>query len=97
MNIYDVVKRPLITEKAAGAQATQQYTFEVDRRATKPMIRNAIEQLFRVKVLEVRTNTIAGKTKRNARARGRLTTQSDWKKAVVKLAAGQKIDVIEGA
>ena len=89
MNVYDVIHRPLITEKAHGKRETERtLCFEVHPRANKIQIRQAVETIFRVKVAEVRTSNYAGKLRR----RGRFTGMaSDWKKAYVRLQAGQKI------
>lgn len=95
MNIIDVIVRPIISEKGTTLQSLQQYLFHVNSRATKPMIRNAVEQLFKVKVVDVRTATIAGKSKRVDR-RGTRVAKPSWKKAVVTLADGHKLDFIEG-
>ncbi len=93
MDLYSVIKRPLVTEKGTIARdEANQYVFEVDRRANKIEIEKAVEKLFKVKVLNVRTSNVAGKKKRVGRVMGR---KSDWKKAVVKLAPGQTIEVFE--
>ncbi|MBI4212281.1 MAG: 50S ribosomal protein L23 [Deltaproteobacteria bacterium] len=90
MNPFDVIKRPLITEKLVKQQTTQnQYGFEVDQRATKHDVRQAIESLFQVKVLQVSTLNMLGKQKRVGRTQGKT---ADWKKAIVTLKAGDKID-----
>lgn len=95
MNIYDVIVKPIVSEKGTVLQASQQYLFKVNPRATKPMIRQAVEKLFKVQVTDVRTATMAGKTKRSPR-RGTSVTRADWKKAIVTLADGQKLEFIEG-
>lgn len=89
MTVYDVIRRPLITEKGhAKREAEATLCFEVHPEANKIQIRQAVETVFKVKVAEVRTSTTAGKLRR----RGRFTGYaSDWKKAYVRLAAGQKI------
>jgi len=93
MDLYSVIKRPLITEKATLARdEANKYAFEVDRRANKIEIEKAVEKLFKVKVLTVRTMNVAGKKKRMGRIVGR---KSDWKKAIVTLAPGQTIEVFE--
>lgn len=97
MNIYNVIKKPLITEKATGqAEKANQYTFEVVREATKIDVRRAIEAVFKVDVLDVRTVTVHGKPKRNPRARSKTRT-ANWKKSVVTLKKGDKIDFASGA
>ncbi len=93
MDLYAVIKRPLITEKSTIVRDEgNQYVFEVDRRANKIEVRKAVETLFKVKVLEVRTMNMLGKKKRRGRTVGK---KSDWKKAVVTVAPGQAIEVFE--
>jgi large subunit ribosomal protein L23 len=87
---YDVILSPVITEKATAASENNQVVFRVHRDATKPEIKSAIEELFKVKVLSVHTLTRKGKTKQFRGIRGR---QQDVKKAIVRLAEGDKIDV----
>lgn len=96
MNLYEVIKRPLITEKAAQQQGFGQYAFEVDRRATKPMIREAVETCFKVKVAAVHTQNIAGKQRSSLRGRRYVSLGSSWKKAVVTLADGETLELFEG-
>lgn len=89
MTIYDVIKRPLVTEKGvAKKDAERTLCFEVDVHANKTLVKAAVEQLFKVKVAEVRTSTTAGKLRRRGRFSG---YRSDWKKAYVRLKAGEKI------
>jgi len=94
MDARDVIISPRITEKAMGNAATQQYTFVVHAHATKTQIRHAIEEIFKVNVLKVNTVNVAGKSRTFAR-KGQRThgKQSDFKKAVVTLKAGQKIEL----
>jgi large subunit ribosomal protein L23 len=87
---YDVILAPVITEKSSEASEANQVVFKVRLDATKPQIKAAVEQLFGVKVVAVNTLTRKGKTKRFRGIEGR---QKDMKKAVVKLAEGEKIDV----
>ena len=87
---YDVILAPVINEKASAASEANQVVFKVRRDATKPEIKAAIEKLFGVKVLSVNTLTRKGKTKNFKGIKGR---QQDVKKAIVKLAEGDKIDV----
>jgi large subunit ribosomal protein L23 len=88
-NIYDVVKRPIVTEKGVTKKDDERtLCFEVAAGANKTEIRIAIETLFKVKVAEVRTSITAGKLRRRGRFSG---YRADWKKAYVKLKAGQKI------
>lgn len=92
---YDVIKRPLITEKSNRQKESQnQYLFEVDRRANKIEIKRAVEQLFKVKVDRVNVSRVHGKVKRLGRNVGK---RPDWKKAAVLLRKGDRIDFFEGA
>jgi len=93
LNHYDVILSPVITEKATHNSEFDQVTFRVPLTATKPQIKAAVEALFKVKVLAVNTLRVKGKTKM---FRGRPGLRSDWKKAMVKLADGQRIDVTTG-
>jgi large subunit ribosomal protein L23 len=89
MNLYNVILRPIITEKAVGKkEAERTICFQVKLDATKTDIRNAVEKLFQVKVEDVRTATFEGKLRRRGRYSGYT---SDWKKAYVRLKPGQKI------
>jgi large subunit ribosomal protein L23 len=90
LSAYDVILAPVITEKSSMASESNQVVFKVRRDATKPEIRAAVEQLFKVKVLAVNTINRKGKTKR---FRGLKGKQQDVKKAIVRLAEGDKIDV----
>lgn len=95
MDIYDVVKRPLVTERTMRAlQDANTYAFEVHPRANKVQIRNAVEKLFKVKVVAVRTATVKGKAKWS-RAGGRFTRWETptWKKAYVRVAEGGSIEL----
>jgi large subunit ribosomal protein L23 len=91
--MYQVLLSPVITEKATRLNEQNQVTFRVDLEATKPEIRQAVEGLFNVKVEAVNTIVMKGKKKR---FRGREGQRSDWKKAMVRLAAGQTIDLTTG-
>lgn len=94
MDIYFVIKRPIITEKSTIARDEEnKYFFEVDRSANKIEIANAVEKLFKVKVLNVSTMNMLGKKKRMGRVAGK---RRDWKKAIVTLAPGDRIEVYEG-
>jgi len=93
-NLHRIVRRPLVTEKSSILREDEnQVVFEVDRGANKIEIRRAIETLFNVRVLDVRTMVVRGKLKRVGRNVGR---QTNWKKAVVTLAEGESIDLFEG-
>lgn len=93
MHLYDVLRRPLITEKNAALQALNKYAFEVADGANKMMVRDAVEKAFKVKVIGVNVITMQGKTKKMGR---RVVHSSPWKKAVVTLQAGDKIEYFEG-
>ena len=91
----DVVKRPLITEKSErGRETARQFAFEVHRDATKIQVKNAVEKLFGVHVVAVRTSISRGKNKRVGRNMGR---RPNWKKAIVTLKEGEAISLFEGA
>ena len=90
-----ILKRPLLSEKSTAAQdKLNQVAFEVDQDANKLQIKQAVEKRFSVKVTKVRTMHFLGKLKRTGRFEGR---RSSWKKAVVTLAQGQKIEFFENA
>lgn len=95
MRPQDVIRRPLITEKLTGMQSDAlTYGFEVASAANKIQIKKAVEVQFKVKVAEVRVANVHGKWRRQGRYEGR---RSDWKKAFVRLAAGEKpIEFFEG-
>ena len=90
---YDIVLAPHITEKSTMLSETNSVVFQVAPRATKPEIKAAVEALFNVKVLNVNTLNSKGKTKR---WKGKPYQRSDVKKAIVRLAEGQSIDVTSG-
>jgi len=94
MDGRDVIVAPLITEKSMSGTMVDQYSFEVHPRATKTQIRHAVEEIFKVTVVRVNTTNVGGKHKNFAR-RGVRTAgrQPDWKKAIVTLKAGQKIEL----
>ncbi len=90
-----IIRRPLITEKSTQQkEEAHQYAFEVDRNSNKIEIQSAVEHLFKVKVLNVRTINVLGKMKRLGRRYGK---RPDWKKAIVTLREGDRIDFFEGA
>jgi large subunit ribosomal protein L23 len=89
MNIYEVLKRPILTEKTDYQRDAQQYVFEVDRRANKHQIKQAVETIFDVEVVAV--NTMVMKPKRRRLGRKTITTRPSWKRAVVTLASGERI------
>lgn len=90
---YEVIRRPVITEKSTRISEFNQVAFVVADDATKPEIKAAVEQLFKVEVTAVNTLRVKGKVKR---FRGRLGRRSDVKKAIVTLAEGHSIDVTTG-
>ena len=91
---YDIIIRPLITEKTSiQKEDHNQVSFEVDRRANRVEIRRAIEKIFNVRVADVRTMQIKGKVKQRGRIVGK---RRDWKKAIVNLVPGERIDFFEG-
>jgi large subunit ribosomal protein L23 len=90
-----IIRKPLITEKSTRQKdANHQYAFEVHRDANKIEIQSAVERLFKVKVTQVRTCNVLGKIKRLGRKSGK---RPDWKKAIVTLQEGDRIDFFEGA
>jgi len=90
----DVIKGPLITEKMDKARETQrQYSFVVDRAATKHEVAHAVQNLFKVTVEAVRTSVVRGKVKRVGKSMGK---RPNWKKAIVTLKEGDKIELFEG-
>jgi large subunit ribosomal protein L23 len=89
MTLYQVIKRPLVTEKGVSKKDNERtLCFEVKAEANKTQVKAAVEKLFKVKVDEVRTATFEGKIRRRGRFAG---YKSDWKKAYVKLKAGEKV------
>ncbi|HEU0117169.1 MAG TPA: 50S ribosomal protein L23 [Alphaproteobacteria bacterium] len=91
--MYPIIVSPVVTEKATNGSQFNQVTFRVLRSATKPQIRTAIENLFKVEVKAVNTHNRRGKTKR---FKGRVGFRSDVKFAVITLAEGSKIDISTG-
>ena len=89
MNVYQILKRPILTEKTDYQRDDRQYVFEVDRRANKIQIKEAIESLFDVQVVSV--NTMIMKPKRRRMGRKFIVTEPAWKRAVVTLAPGERI------
>lgn len=92
MEARDIIIRPLITEKSTTLMAEGKYVFEVAKAANKIEIAKAISQIFNVKVASVNTVNVEGKVKRMGRSIGKC---SDYKKAIVKLAAGETIEFFE--
>lgn len=93
MNLYDVIRRPLDTEKVErNRERFNQYAFEVDRRATKLEVRQAVETLFKVQVEGVTTQILRGKPRRVGLSLGR---RPNWKRAIVTLKEGESISLFE--
>jgi len=93
--LHQIIKRPLVTEKSTRQkEESNQIAFVVDPRANKIQIRQAVEKLFKVKVQAVRTMNMVGKRKRMGRHFG---WTPDWKKAIVTLKEGERIEFFEGA
>jgi large subunit ribosomal protein L23 len=90
---YAILLRPLITEKSTSLAGRDKYVFEVDLRANKPQIREAVEIAFNVTVRDVNTMVVKGKNRRFGR---NVTKQPDWKKAIVTLQHGDTIELFEG-
>ena len=93
MEARDIFIRSIVTEKSTALMEHGKYTFRVPLAATKIQIRQAVEQIFKVKVQAVNTMRYEGKLKRMGRTQGR---RSDWKKAVVTLKPGEAIELFEG-
>jgi large subunit ribosomal protein L23 len=89
----DIIIKPVVTEKTMNLLADNKYTFLVDKKSNKTEIKNAIEDIFKVKVDKVSTMVVKGKPKRMGRFEGRT---SDRKKAIISLKPGQKIKLFEG-
>lgn len=93
MNPYQIIIRPMVTEKNTNLMQLNKYCFEVDRHANKAQIKSAIEQIFSVQVTKVHTINMRGKLRRRGRFFGYT---ADWKKAIVTLAEGNRIELFEG-
>ena len=94
MIAHEIIKRPLITEKTSiQKELFNKVSFEVDRRANRIEIKKAIESIFNVRVAKVQTMQVTGKTKQRGRIIGK---RRDWKKAIVTLMPGERIDFFEG-
>ena len=90
---YDIIIKPIVTEKSMMAMEENKYTFKVRKDSNKTEIKKAIEELFNVDVVKVNTMNVKGKVKRLGKNEGK---RADWKKAIVKLAPGSKIELFEG-
>ena len=93
MHLYEVLRRPLVTEKNTMLQTQNKYAFEVAEEANKNQIKQAVEKAFKVKVTTVNVMTVPGKTKRVGR---RMVLTPSHKKAIVTLKQGDKIELFEG-
>jgi large subunit ribosomal protein L23 len=93
VNLFEVIRRPLVTEKNTALQAAGKYGFEVDSDASKEQIKQAVEKGFKVTVTSVNVMTVRGKERRVGRKK---VLASKWKKAVVTLKPGDKITIFEG-
>lgn len=93
MHLYDILRRPLVTEKNTSQQSQNKYAFEVDSSANKQQVKQAVEKAFNVKVTAVNVMLVPGKERRAGR---RVLLSSRWKKAVVTLKPGDKIQIFEG-
>lgn len=93
MDPRDVIIRPVVTEKSTRLMEDNQYTFEVPLKVNKTQIQDAVEKIFKVKVLQVSTSRLQGKLKRQGRFEGR---RPERKRAIVTLAEGDRIEIFEG-
>ena len=93
---YTVIKRPLVTEKSTALSGANKYIFEVDPRANKPQIKEAVEKAFEVTVTSVNVMVMKGKSRGGRRSGRRVTHAPDWKKAVVTLVPEDSIELFEG-
>jgi len=93
MHLYEVLRRPVITEKSTDLQTQGKYAFEIADGANKPMVKEAVESAFKVKVTGVNVVTMRGKMRRVGR---RSILTRTWKKAIVTLQPGDKIEFFEG-
>ncbi|NLK07787.1 MAG: 50S ribosomal protein L23 [Firmicutes bacterium] len=92
-DLRSIIRRPVVSEKTMALMEDNKYTFAVDLKATKPQIREAVEQIFDVKVEKVNTMRVRGKVRRMGQHEGR---RPDWKKAIVTLRDGDTIELFEG-
>ena len=93
MNVNEVLIKPLITEKNTMLGAEGKYTFKIDRRANKTQVKEAVEAIFKVDVVAVNTIKVPSKTRRVGKTLGQT---QEWRKAVVTVRPGQRIEIFEG-
>ena len=93
MHLYEVLRRPLITEKSTDLQVQNKYAFEIAEGTNKLLVKQAVEKAFKVKVTGVNVMTVPGKTRRVGR---RQVQTRSWRKAIVTLQHGDKIELFEG-
>jgi len=93
VQLFEVIRRPLVTEKNTSLQTQGKYAFEIATDANKVQVKQAIEKAFKVTVTAVNVITVRGRERRVGR---RMVTGSSWKKAIVTLKAGDKIQIFEG-
>ena len=93
INIYEILRRPLVTEKSTRLSERNKYVFKVEKRATKDQIKRAVEKAFNVGVVSVNVIKVPAESKRAGK---RIVTANSWKKAVVTLKEGDKIQLFEG-
>ena len=93
MNSNDIIIRPIISEKTTGLMEENKYVFEVSRKANKHMVKKAIKDLFEIDAEKVNIMNVRGK---NRRLRFHVGKRSAWKKAIITLTAGQKIEIFDG-
>ena len=94
LSVYDIIIRPIVTEKSSALTGLNKYTFEVHKSANKIQIRKAVEEIFKVRVLSVNTMNVKSKPKRMGAFLGRTRS---WKKAIVALPEGERLEFFEGA
>lgn len=92
-NARDILVKPIVSERSVAQMEENKYTFKTDKRANKIEIKRAVEEVFNVNVVEVKTMIVKGKVKRMGRYQGKTP---DWKKAIVTLQAGDKIEMFDG-
>ncbi len=93
MNLFEILRKPLVTEKSTKLSERNKYVFEVDKRSNKDQVRLAVEKCFKVSVVSVNMIKVPGETKRTGR---RAVSHPAWKKAIVTLKEGDKIQYFEG-